>query len=272
MVIKGKTKKTSKGEKNMDIATIVGFLLICILLVVGMGFNIGPFIDIPSMAIVVGGTGGAMLMAYPLGYFLKSFYIVKKSILNKQADLKEIIKMLVMFAERARREGLLALEGEIDKIDDEFLKKGIQLIVDGTDPALVKNIMENEVMFMEDRHSMGKGMLENGASLAPAYGMLGTLIGLILMLGNLSDPSSLGPSMAIALITTMYGSFMANSFFSPLAIKLSNYNNREVLEKQLIIEGVLSIQAGDNPKALEEKLKTFLPPSERSELGEKGAE
>ncbi len=152
------------------------------------------------------------------------------------------------------------------------MKKGIQLIVDGTDPALVKNIMENEVTYMEDRHSMGKGMMENVASLGPSYGMLGTLIGLILMLGNLSDPSSLGPSMAIALITTMYGSFMANALFTPMSIKLSNYNNREVLEKQLVIEGVLSIQAGDNPKALEEKLKTFLPPSERSDLGEKGAE
>lgn len=256
----------------MDIATIGGFLLICILMVIGMGFNLGPFIDIPSMAIVIGGTAGAVFMAYPMSYFFKGIYVVKKTILNKQADLKEIIKLLVMFAERARREGLLALEGEIDKIDDEFMKKGIQLIVDGTDPALVKNIMENEVIYMEDRHSMGKGMIENAASLGPSYGMLGTLIGLILMLGNLSDPSSLGPSMAIALITTMYGSFMANALFTPMAIKLSNYNNREVLEKQLIIEGVLSIQAGDNPKALEEKLKTFLPPSERTGFGEKGAE
>ncbi len=152
------------------------------------------------------------------------------------------------------------------------MKKGVQLIIDGTDPELVKNIMESEVAFLEERHATGKGMMENFASLAPAYGMLGTLIGLILMLGNLSDPSSLGPAMAVALITTMYGSFLANAIFSPAAIKLSIYNNKEVLNKQLIIEGVLSIQAGDNPKVLGEKLKSFLAPEDRVKVGGKEEE
>lgn len=260
-----------KGE-SMDIATILGFIVICILLVVGTGFNVGPFIDVASMAIVIGGTSAALFMAYPMNYFFKSVYIFKKAIFNKPTELRGIIKLFVGFAQKTRKEGLLVLEGELGQIDDIFLRKGIQLVVDGTDPELVRGILENEVMFMEERHNMGKGMLENGASLAPAYGMLGTLIGLILMLGNLSDPGSLGPAMAIALITTMYGSFMANAIFTPLSIKLSNYNNREILEKQLIIEGILSIQSGDNPKALEEKLKSFLPPSERGDLDEEGNE
>lgn len=260
-----------KGE-SMDIATILGFIVVCVLLVVGMGLNVGPFIDVPSMAIVIGGTMGSVIMAYPMGYFFKSIYIIKKTVFNRQADLKEIINLLVFFAEKARREGMLTLESEIEKIDDDFLRKGVQLIVDGMDPLLVKNIMEDEIAVMEERHNMGKGVLENAASLAPAYGMLGTLIGLILMLGSLNDPGSMGPAMATALITTLYGSFMANAIFTPMAIKLSNCNKKEVLEKNLITEGILSIQAGENPKSVEEKLKTFLSPAERAEMGGKGAE
>lgn len=252
----------------MDLGTIIGFLLINILIVFGMGFNVGPFIDVPSMAIVIGGTCGAVLMAYPLADFMKLPYILKNIVINKEQDIGSLINMLLRFSEKARREGLLALESDIEAIDDEFMKKGVQLVVDGTDPELVRSILESEVNFVEERHLFGKGIMENFASLAPAYGMLGTLIGLILMLGNLADPSSLGPSMAIALITTMYGSYMANAIFTPAAVKLSSYSAKEILGKNIIIEGVISIQAGDNPKVLEEKLKSFLSPAERAKIGE----
>lgn len=256
----------------MDIGTVGGLVAIVLLMLVGMGFNIGPFIDGMSMAIVIGGSIGALFVAYPLGLVLKMPSIAKKAFFVTPINLGELIKILVGYAEKARREGLLALESDLENLKEEFLKKGIQLIVDGTDPELVKNILDSEVSFIDERHGVAKSMMENGASLAPAYGMVGTLIGLILMLGNLSDPSSLGPSMAVALITTLYGSMMANIFFGPVAIKLAYYNSQEILSKQLIIEGILSIQAGDNPKVLEEKLKSFLAPSERALLQKAGEE
>ncbi len=256
----------------MDIATVAGLISICLLMMVGMGFNFGPFIDVQSMAIVIGGTIGALFMSYPLSLILKLPSIMKKAFFAESSDLPGLITTLVGYAEKARREGLLALESDIENLSEEFLKKGIQLIVDGTDPELVKNILDSEVSFIDERHGLGKSMMENGASLAPAFGMIGTLIGLVIMLGNLSDPSSLGPSMAIALITTLYGSVMANVFFTPISVKLAYYNSIEILSKQLIIEGILSIQAGDNPKVLEEKLKSFLAPTERELLGKDGEE
>ncbi|MGM0507863.1 MAG: motility protein A [Fusobacteriota bacterium] len=252
----------------MDIATIIGYVMVVVLMMIGMGFDISPFVDVQSLAIVAGGTFGALFISYPLPVMLKSVFYVQKAFLNKVPDLVSTINNLVSFAEKARREGLLALEGDIEEVDNEFLKKGVQLIVDGTEPELVQSILDSEVSFIEERHKLGKDLMEDGASYGPAYGMLGTLIGLILMLGNLSDPSSLGPSMAIALITTLYGSFIANVIFSPIATKLGYYSGQEILSKQLIIEGILSIQAGDNPKVVEEKLKSFLPPTSREELGE----
>lgn len=256
----------------MDISTVIGLVLILILMVVGMGFNLSPFIDMQSIAIVVGGTGGALLMSYPLPVVLKIGGVMKNAFFNSLPDVGIVISTLVSFSEKARREGLLALEADVESLKDEFMKKGIQLIVDGTDPELVKSILDTEVSFIDERHTIGKGMMDTGASLGPAFGMLGTLIGLILMLGNLSDPGSLGPAMAIALITTLYGSFIANVVFTPLANKLGYYNSREVLSKQMVIEGILSIQAGDNPKVLEEKLKSFLSGAERGAVTPKEGE
>ena len=251
----------------MDIATIIGWIAIVLLMLIGMGFNLGPFVDVNSMAIVVGGTVGALMVSYPLPIIIKLISVIQKGILNTPPNIAEKISTLVSFSEKARREGLLALEADIEGVDDEFLKKGVQLIVDGTDPELVKSILDSEVSFVGERHSLGKNVLKTGAALGPAYGMIGTLIGLILMLGNLSDPDSLGPSMAIALITTLYGSMIANILFDPLANKVEYYSSQEVLAKMLVIEGILSIQAGDNPKVLEEKLKAFLAPSERGAIG-----
>lgn len=257
----------------MDIATVIGLILIVTLMLIGMGFNIGPFIDVASMAIVVGGTFGALFVAFPLPIVLKMPVYLKKAFLNSVPDLGGLIRLLVGFAEKARKEGLLALEADLESVEDQFLKKGIQLVVDGTEPELVKNIMDSEISFISERHDMVNGIFGTGAALGPAYGMIGTLIGLILMLGNLSDPSSLGPSMAVALITTLYGSMIANIVFDPMSKKLAYYSSQEILSKELVVEGILSIQAGDNPKVLEEKLKSFLSPADREvKEGKEGEE
>lgn len=256
----------------MDISTILGFVIIVGLMAMGMNFNFGPFINMPSVFIVLGGTFGALFMSYPLSVMLGLPKIMMKAVKNEVPDFAELIRMLVRFSEKARKEGLLAIEQDIEGIDDEFVKKGIQLVVDGTDPELVKSILDNEVSFTSERHDQGKGIMKAGGALGPAFGMIGTLIGLILMLGALDDPSSLGPKMAVALITTLYGSFIANAVFEPIATKLEYYNAQEILHRELAIEGILSLQAGDNPKVLEEKLKSFLAPSQRAEVSEEQGE
>jgi chemotaxis protein MotA len=226
----------------------------------------------PSFFIVIGGTVGALFMSFPLAVILGIPKIMMKAVKNEVPDFAELIHMLVQFSEKARKEGLLAIEADIESIDDDFVKKGIQLVVDGTDPELVKSILDNEVNFTNERHDQGKGIMKAGEALGPAFGMIGTLIGLILMLGALDDPSTLGPKMAVALITTFYGSFIANVFFGPVATKLEYYNAQEILHRELSIEGILSLQAGDNPKVLEEKLKSFLSPGQRAEVSQESGE
>ena len=160
-----------------------------------------------------------------------------------------------------------SLEEATEALDDEFLKKGLMLVVDGTDPELVRNLLETELDFIEQRHKAGQGLFESMATAAPGFGMIGTLIGLINMLGSLDDPTTIGPSMAVALITTLYGSLIANLFFSPMANKLKVKSGEEILEREIMVEGLLSIQAGENPRIIEEKLKAFLPPSMRVGIG-----
>ena len=179
------------------------------------------------------------------------------------------MQTIVSFAEKARREGLLALESDVSELDNEFMKKSIQLVVDGTDPELVKAILDTEIGVREDRHLSNKAVFDTMAELAPAYGMIGTLIGLIAMLGNLQDVSALGPGMAVALITTMYGSMVANMFAGPISKKLAARSAQQIAAMELMVEGILAIQAGENPRIVEEKLKVFLPPRLRGTLGQK---
>ena len=249
----------------MDIATILGLLL-------GIGFTVwgittsgelSAFWDIGSIQIVLGGTLAATLLAYPLSSLKGVGKVFQKAFLHKEVSVNNIIVDIIELANVARKEGLLSLEEYGSKLDDEFLKKGIMLIVDGTDPELVRNILETELVFLEERHGEGQGMLEAMGAYAPAFGMIGTLIGLVNMLKDLDDPDTIGPSMAVALITTFYGSFLANVLFLPLAQKLKIRSKSEVLVKELMIEGLLSIQAGENPRIIEEKLKTFIPPEQR---------
>jgi chemotaxis protein MotA len=233
-----------------------------------MGGQVGGFIDIPSIFVVLGGTMGAVMLANPLERTKNLPSILKHAFVSEQIDMIGLIQTLVSFAEKARREGLLALEEDAGQLDDEFMRKSIQLVVDGTDPELVKSILDTEIGLLEERHSSNKGYLDSIAELGPAFGMLGTLIGLIQMLGNLDDPSALGPGMAVALVTTFYGSILANMFAIPMGKKLVQNSSREVLCRELMVEGILSIQAGENPRIVEEKLKVFLSPKMRKQLDE----
>ncbi|WP_027338698.1 motility protein A [Halonatronum saccharophilum] len=256
----------------MDLASIVGLFLGITLVIMGMFMqgNILMFLDVPSIFIVLGGTLGGVILAYSFKQLRSAIKGLKIIFSQTNDEAGDIISILVSFAEKARREGLLALEEEAYDLDDEFLKKGVQLVVDGTDPQLVKSILETELTFLEERHSLNRGVFSKGAELAPAFGMIGTLIGLIGMLAQLDDPTQLGGGMSTALITTLYGALLANVVFIPLAEKLRIKSEEEILSKEVMIEGILSIQAGENPRIVEEKLKAFLSPSSRSEVSEEG--
>jgi len=249
----------------MDIATIIGLIAGAVFIVWGIMIsgNIVNFYDPPSIVIVLGGTIASTLTAYPLKKVLGAIKAVKKAFFEKKIDPIGMINQLIELSNLARREGLLALEEVGEKTEDEFLKKGIMLIVDGTDPELVRNILETELNFLEERHKEGQSVFETMGSFAPAFGMIGTLIGLINMLKDLDDVSGVGPNMSVALVTTFYGSVLANALFIPLANKLKGKSSEEVLVKELVVEGLLSIQAGENPRIIEEKLKTFLSPEMR---------
>ncbi|PIE54271.1 MAG: motility protein A [Dethiosulfovibrio peptidovorans] len=255
----------------MDLASVIGISLALILVVGGIvtGGEPGAFINLPSMLITVGGTLGAVIMANPMERIKKLGKVLKIVFFSQSPDMVSLVQTIVSFAEKARREGLLALEADAGELDDEFLSKSIQLVVDGTDPELVKAILDTEISVLEERHQSNKGMFDTMGELFPAFGMLGTLIGLIAMLRNLDDPDSLGPGMAVALITTFYGSFMANVIALPVSAKLAARSSQETVVRELMVEGVLSIQAGENPRIVEEKLKVFLPPDQRKELDER---
>ncbi|CAH2214017.1 flagellar motor protein [Tepidibacter aestuarii] len=254
----------------MDLGTLIGIVLGFALIIVSILLNgsLGAFIDIPSIMIVGGGTIAATLVAYPLPKVKEIIKLTQKVFKDRQSNPNEVIESMIELANKARKEGLLALEESSSGIDDDFIKKGVMLVVDGTDPDLVRTLLETELDFLEERHKSGQGLFETMGSLAPAFGMVGTLIGLINMLKKLDDPSAIGPAMAVALLTTFYGSFLANMIFIPIANKLKIRSREETLEREIIVEGLLSIQAGENPRIIEEKLKAFLPPSMRRQLQE----
>ena len=255
----------------MDIITIVG-LITGVGLILGsiiIGGEILIFISLQSAMIVLGGTFGATMIKYSFNELKKIPSLINIIFRDKELDSDETIEILVDFAEKARREGLLALEQDAADLNDDFLQKGIQLVVDGTDPDLVRSILETKLTFLEERHEKTQGMFKTMAALSPAYGMIGTLIGLIQMLTQLDDPSNIGSGMGVALITTLYGTVLANLFFTPMAGKLEIASQDEVLMKEVMIEGILSIQAGENPRIVREKLTAFLA-NEDSEEGYEG--
>jgi chemotaxis protein MotA len=250
----------------MDIATIIGLIIGPALIIWGMvggGEPMSMFIDKQSVAIVGGGALTAALLSFPLRDVLRVPRVVKHALFNKARDPHELIREMVHYAEVARRDGILSLENSVRDIKDDFLVTGIQMAVDGTDPELIESILESELAAIEERHGNGKALFENLGKYAPAFGMIGTLIGLVKMLANMNDPSQIGAGMAIALLTTMYGALLANLFALPIAEKLGKRSAEEMFIKHIILRGVMAIQSGDNPRVVEQKLKTFLPVVER---------
>ena len=253
----------------MDIATVVG--LVSGILLVGFtimsGEDVTVFINVPSFFLVFGGTLAATLINFPLSDVLSMFNTTKNSFIHKTAEPEVIIRKLVEYATIARREGILALESHSGDAGDSFLQSSIKLAIDGTAPELIKDILTTEIAFMEDRHAMGQSILNAMATFAPAFGMIGTLIGLVQMLSTLDDPSKIGGGMAVALLTTLYGAILANLILLPLVGKLRVRTALELLRKEVVIEGILSIQSGDNPRVVEQKLKAFMSPSVRERIG-----
>lgn len=244
-----------------------GFLLFSFWL--GAGGNLLLYADIMSVLTTVGGSIMATMIATPLDRIKNLPKLMGLTMKKYEFKPSDLIESLVTFAEKARREGVLSLEDHIEETRDAFLKKALQLVVDGTDPEVVKNIMFTEIDKMEARHSQGKKMFDDWAYFAPAFGMIGTLQGLVAMLPNLNDKASIGKNMAVALITTLYGAIIANFILLPMASRLDLYNKMDVIMKEIIVEGVLSIQAGDNPAILKEKLYSFLSPAMRAEMAGK---
>jgi chemotaxis protein MotA len=251
----------------MDFSSFISLVATLGVLIIGMAIagSLVMFLDAASFFIVIGGGIGVIFLSYPLDKIPDLLGVCKVVFRKQQLDVNEVRPVMVSFAEKARREGLLALEDDLVELDDEFLKKGLQLVVDGTDPEVVEEIMKKELDYIHERHQWGAGIMDHMAAILPALGMIGTLIGLIVMLENLQNPEQLGPSMAVALVTTFYGAVLANAVVAPMGERLRTKNDEEILQKELMIEGVLSIQAGDNPRIVEEKLKAFL---KRSDLEE----
>lgn len=244
----------------MDMTTLIGIAagFACVFISIMQSGKISYFINGPSIFIVIGGVLFATLASFPLQRLRNLVKALRNAFKKETTDINNDVEMLINLANIARREGILALEESADDATEPFLKKGIMLIVDGTDPELIKGIMETELAFIRERHADSRVILDAMASYSPAFGMIGTLIGLINMLQSLTDMSSLGPNMSVALVTTFYGSMLANLVFSPLSKKLKAAGNREYLRKELILEGLLSIQNGENPRIIREKLNAFL--------------
>ena len=253
----------------MDLATIFGLLLAWGALVGSLlmeGGDPRSLVNIPAALLVFGGTLGAATVSFRLNQITGIPDVLRKAFSGKEQDVPGTIAMLVKFAERARRDGLLVLDDEASKVDDEFLKRGIRLAVDGTDPELVREILSTEIFFLQSRHKVGESIFTTMGGFAPTLGIIGTVIGLIHMLANLSDPGKMGPLIAGAFIATLYGVSSANLIFLPIGNKLKARSGEEVLVREVMIEGILAIQAGDNPRIVEEKLMAFLAPKLRSTL------
>ncbi len=260
----------------MDLASIIGMIACVGMVVLGIVSGdqgvaaFGNFVDVTSVIITVGGSMCSVLVSYTIPDFINSLKAFTQGIKAQKNNEAETIKTIIDLSNVARKEGLLALEEAANNLEDQFMKKGVLLIVDGTDPELVRAIMETELSCIETRHKKVIGFYENVASMGPAWGMIGTLVGLVNMLKNLSDIAAVGPNMAVALLTTLYGSLMANWICTPIAGKLKYNNDLEIMMKEVMVEGLLSIQAGENPRVIEEKLKSFLSPAQRKAIGEEG--
>lgn len=247
----------------MDLATLIGLLgaFGVIMGAIFVGGSVLTFIDVASVIIVIGGTVMVVLMKFPLSHFLAAMKIGLKAFFHKAEDPEDLIREGLVMANVARKEGVLGLENQV--ITNEFLQRGITFCVDGHDPEFVRSMLNKDINLMIERHERGQAIFKAIADVAPAMGMIGTLIGLVQMLSAMDDPKSIGPAMAVALLTTLYGAIIANAFATPIADKLAHRSNEERLNKHLILETINGIQEGTNPRVMEEFLKTYLPPSKR---------
>ncbi|MCE9607550.1 MAG: motility protein A [Planctomycetia bacterium] len=251
----------------MDIASILGVvtaLAAMVYAVLAGGGSAGAFIDYPSLACVGGGSIAALLMCYPLKNVMTIGKVYKVVFVNQLPDVPAVIETLVSLSETARREGLLALENKIGSLKDPFIVLGIQMAVDGTRPEIIEEVLRTEIESKAMRHSVGKGLIDQLGKYGPAFGMIGTLLGLVIMLGNMSDPNSIGPGMAVALLTTLYGALLANAICLPFAEKLNFLNKQELLAMEIVLKGIMAIQSGDNPRVIQQKLNMYLPPKART--------
>ncbi|MFZ3045108.1 MAG: motility protein A, partial [Desulfatirhabdiaceae bacterium] len=244
----------------MDITTLIGILVAggLVISAILMGGSGIWFLDYPSLMIVFGGTMGATLVAYPLSEVLSVVGIAKNAFLHRSQAPMSIIPILVEFAKKARKDGILSFESRLKEIDNPFLAKGIQMAIDGMEASAIENVLSTEIAYIGERHKLGADIFSSMGSFAPAIGMLGTIIGLVQMLRQMSDPSLIGAPMAVALLTTFYGTILSNLLFVPIAEKLKTRSKQEVLVKEMILEGILAIQSGYNHRIVEQKLIVFL--------------
>lgn len=249
----------------MDLSTILGIgaAFGLMLIAIMQGGPLSIFVNVPSLMIVFGGTAGNALVHYPFGDVFDAVNVAKKTFLHKEAPINDMIGQLMEFANKARKEGILALQGAMEQIEDEFLIKAMQMAVDGQEPETLKSMLTTEIEYIEQRHEKGAEIFQSLAAYAPAMGMVGTLIGLVQMLQTMDDPAKIGPAMAVALLTTFYGAVIANVICAPMAGKLKTRSKQEVLQKTLIIEGMQSILSGENPRIMEQKLHAFIAPKLR---------
>ena len=259
-----------KRDLLTPIGLTIGFIVLGLAILDSGGITgFQAFIDVASILIVIGGLVTALVVNFNWEQLKNAKNVISEAFKKDETNTADLIALFEKLSERSRREGLLALENELEEIDDPFIKKGILLAIDGIEPEIINDIMNAEIDALEERHTRGRLILEKAGEYAPAWGMIGTLIGLVLMLQSLDDPETLGPSMAVALITTLYGSLLANLVFIPMAGKLENKTDEEIFHKQVIIEGVLGVQSGQNPRILKEKLTAFLS---NTELNKKSVE
>lgn len=255
----------------MDLATSIGWLAalgMCFWsLWVGTSGNVGVFWDSPSAILVFGGTIFIVLMTQAMDRYFGLWRVIKRGFFTRRQSLVSVVEQIVRLGEVARREGVLSLEGALKDIDDEFLANGVRLVIDGTGAAEIEQILAAELEAMDSRHGQGKAVLDLIAKYAPAFGMIGTLMGLVAMLNNMDDPKKIGPGMAVAILTTFYGAMIANVFCLPLSDKLSYRNEEEMLLRTIMVKGILSLQAGDNPRITQAKLAVYLPARDREAIG-----
>jgi len=255
------------GEmKRLDTLTIGGLLFgsgVIAWGIINVGSTLGAFYNLPGIMITVGGSFGAMLISFQMDQIKQAVGVTKQVFFEKKADIGSLGQLFVSLAQKARREGLLALEDDLEEIDDTFLRNGLQMVIDGFEPDSIRDIMETEVQTLYQRHLLGQKLFSTWGLMAPAFGMLATMIGLVNMLTQLDDPNSIGAGMAVALITTFYGVIMANLILLPIATKLGILSDKEVARKEAVVDALLALQAGVNPRILQEKIKAYLSPGER---------